>query len=775
MKTGIILFLLFFSFLLNAQLNITQVGYLDLNTMHDQHLNDVWGYVDETGVEYVIAGGTKGTSVVSLSDPSNPVEVFFEQGIESIWRDAKVYNDHVYVTTEAENGLLIIDLTPLPSSAILPVAYYSGPANNTWESAHNLFIDENGIAYIFGANRGNGGVIFLDLNVDPMHPIELGTFDTWYTHDGYAENDTMYCANVEEGFLSVVDVSDHSNPILLGTVNTPSLFTHNVWKRNSIVFTTDEVSNGFIGVYDVSDPSNMIELDQVQSSPGAGVIPHNVFALGDHTITSYYSDGVVVHDASYPYNLIEVGNFDTYPGQTAGYDGCWGVFPYFSSGLIAATDITEGLYILSPVYVKAAYLEGVITESSGGAAINNVQVEIIGSDKVEYTNSTGFYATGIAAGGSYQVVCSKVGYYPDTSTVTFVNDNITIHDVTLVPIPPYTLTVNVYEEGTMNPLMDVEIELESELITHNGITNGLGEETFSLFYETNYDVRIGKWGYVTYCDNVDINASSGVVNIVLRKGYYDDFTFDFNWTTTSTATSGNFVRGEPNGTIGGAQTDFDVSDDCDHNCYVTGNSTQLHPDVDDVDNGEVTLKSPVMDLSGYSDPYLNFSKWFYCYFGPFSPDDQLRVYVDNGLSGLVLVDLTLSDTDLFYEWIDVHIPIKDYVSLSSTMQVVFKTEDLPESGNVTEVAVDHFYIVEASELGVDVLANEAPAFYPNPVKDAIFVSEYEGEVIILDQYGRIVYEGVIAEKGSQIDVSIFTSGVYFLGLDGVHHKFIVEK
>ncbi len=774
MRILFITLLLLVAGITHGQLNISQVGYLDLNTLHNQNLNDVWGYQDETGIEYVIAGGTKGTSIVSLADPANPDEVFFEPGMESIWRDVKVFNDHAYITTEAANGLLIIDLTPLPVSTSLPVAYYTGPVGNTWQSAHNLFIDENGIICIFGANRGNGGVIFLDVTSDPMNPVEIGTFDNWYTHDGYALNDTMYCANIEEGFLSVVDVSDHLNPIVLGTVNTPSLFTHNVWKQGNIAFTTDEVSNGFIGVYDVTDPGNIIELDQIQSSPGMGVIPHNVFAHNNHIVTSYYSDGIVIHDASYPYNLIEIGSFDTYPGQTTGYDGCWGVYPYFNSGLIAATDITEGLFILAPTYVKAAYLEGIVTESVGGTVLNQVKIEVQSSDQTEYTNSSGFYATGVVTGGSYQVICSKVGFYPDTSVVSLVNDVVTQHNVSLVPIPPFNFTVNIYEEGTTTPVSDAEIELETELIAHSGITNGLGEEVFSLFYETTYDVRIGKWGYVTYCDQLNIDASTGSMNVYLKKGYYDDFAFDFGWTTISTATTGAFVRAEPIGTSGGSQTDVDVNDDCDRNCYVTGNSTQVHPDADDVDDGVVTLRSPVMDLSGYTDPYLNFSKWFYCYFGPNPPDDHLDVYVDNGLSGPVLVDQTVSDPNLFYQWIDMSIRISDYVTPGSNVQVTFQTSDLAGSANITEAAIDHFYIVDASELGVEELQNEV-LIYPNPAKGILHVATSGSEILIFDQLGKIMLQSKKVSGQIQIDLSSYSPGVYFLVMDGVHHKFIVEK
>ncbi|TNE97955.1 MAG: choice-of-anchor B family protein [Bacteroidetes bacterium] len=757
-----------------GQLNFTQIGHIDLNTLHDQGLNDVWGYEDETGIEYVLAGGTKGTSVVSLQDPSNPVEVFFEPGMESIWRDLKTYNDHAYITTEALNGLLIIDLTPLPSSTVLPVSYYTGPFGFEWQSAHNLYIDESGYAYIFGANRGNGGVIILNLNPDPMNPVEVGVFDNWYVHDGYAVNDTLYCGHIEEGFMSIVDVTDRSAPQLLGTVNTPSLFTHNVWTMGNVAFTTDEVSGGYIGVYDISDPSAIVELDRVQSSPGTGVIPHNTHVLGNYVITSYYSDGVVVHDASYPYNLVEVANFDTYPGQTTSYDGCWGVYPFFNSGLMAATDRTEGLFILDPNLSKAAYLEGTVSESGSGVPLNNVEVKIVGSDHLEHTSAAGFYATGMATGGSYQVICSKVGYYPDTATVALMNDVVTVHDVVLVPIPPFNLTVRVRESGTLNPILDAEVELKANLITHNGLTNGLGEETFSLFYEEDYSVRIGKWGYVTYCDLVLLDATTGVLDVLLTDGYYDDFTFDFGWTTTSTAVTGAFVREDPNGTTGFSQTEDDVSSDCDERCYVTGNNTQAHPDVDDVDDGVVRLMSPIMDLTSYTDPYLNFDKWFFCLYGPFAPDDSLKVFIDNGLSGPVLVDVTPPDETLFYQWHSVSLRISDFVSPTANMQVTFETSDLPGAVNITEAAIDHFYIAEAAELGLSDKVIET-LLYPNPANNDLTIEGIVDSFEILDMFGKVVYTSEGGNNTEVVSVLNWTPGLYILKSKDVHHKFIVEK
>ncbi len=46
--------------------------------------------------------------------------------------------------------------------------------------------------------------------------------------------------------------------------------------------------------------------------------------------------------------MTEVAFFDTYPGSEAAiFDGAWSVYPYFPSGTIIVSDVSNGLYILS--------------------------------------------------------------------------------------------------------------------------------------------------------------------------------------------------------------------------------------------------------------------------------------------------------------------------------------------------------------------------------------------------------------------------------------------
>ena len=160
--------------------------------------------------------------------------------------------------------------------------------------------------------------------------------------------------------------------------------------------------------------------------------------------------------------------------------------------------MTEGLFILSPTYAKASYLEGTVTDQSTSSPLLNVSVQIESNDQLENTSSIGFYATGSAAEGTYDVTYSKVGYFPQTISVNLTKVIITIQDIQLVPIEPFDVTINVFDDFG-NPISDAQIFLSHPLINYEGVTNGLGEEDFSLFYQENYELIVGKWGYYTQC------------------------------------------------------------------------------------------------------------------------------------------------------------------------------------------------------------------------------------------------------------------------------------
>jgi len=139
------------AFVNRAQTNVDLVG--TLNQYPSIGYNDIWGYVDGTGIEYALLGTRHGTSIIRLDNPSNPQEVAFIPGPQSVWRDIKVHGNYAYTITEqtgSGQGLQIIDLSNLPTSASLVNTV------DTWfNRAHNIFID-NGYAYVIGSNGGGG-------------------------------------------------------------------------------------------------------------------------------------------------------------------------------------------------------------------------------------------------------------------------------------------------------------------------------------------------------------------------------------------------------------------------------------------------------------------------------------------------------------------------------------------------------------------------------------------------------------------------------------------
>ncbi len=383
-----------------GQLNMTQLGHLP----YSNSLSDIWGYADEMGNEYALVGVYNGFSIVDVTDPASLSEVYFEQGVQSIWRDVKTWNNHAYVSTEGGNGILIVDMNPLPGT-ISSSTYYTG-STYSFTTVHNIYIDEFGKLYIFGADSGSGGAIICDLTGDPMNPVELGRFDDHYLHDGMARGDTLWGGAIYAGMMLAIDVSDPETPTIIGSASTPNQFTHNAWVSDNgqHVFTTDEIGGAFITAYNVTDMNNIYETDRVQSNPGSMVIPHNVHVLNDYLVTSYYADGVTVHDANRPGNLIEVGQYDTSPDYSGnGFNGCWGVYPFLPSGNIVAADIQEGLYVLGPDYKRACYVEGIVTDSTTGSPLQDVTVRIMDTDFSTETNLNGDYAFGTVVSGTYNI------------------------------------------------------------------------------------------------------------------------------------------------------------------------------------------------------------------------------------------------------------------------------------------------------------------------------------------------------------------------------------
>ena len=335
------------------------------------------------------------------------------------------------------------------------------------------------------------------------------------------------------------------------------------------------------------------------------------------------------------------------------------------------------------------------------------------------------------------------------------------------------MTINVIDGGG-NPITDAQISLNHPLISYNGITNGIGEENFNLFYQESYELIVGKWGYYTECSNPVINTSTGEINITLMNGYYDDFSFDFGWTVTGNAETGEWERGIPNPTTNTVMGS-DVFGDCGSMAYVTGNKINVDPDYDDVDNGITILTSPQMDLTQYANPAFRFSYAFFCNHGPELIDDTLSFMIGNGSEFEIFYQVLPPQGDpMVFEDYFLIIPQQTSIAITNSMTFKVFISDVEPHVNITEAAFDFFRVEEA--WGIEEANSNTFTIFPNPttesavIKDAPIGSSYN----LISPNGIILKSGIIYSDSHSIELKNMSSGFYFVSIDGVQKKIIKQ-
>lgn len=728
-------------------------------------LSNLWGYA-AAGNEYALVGTYNNLSIVNVTDPDNIVELFAVPHDGSAWCEIKVWDQHAYVVNEEGGGVLIVDLSQLPLNETH--SYFTAGGI---ETSHTIWIDENGIMYLWGNNVNDGASVY-DLNIDPLNPQLIGEHSGPYIHDGFVRGDTLWASQIYDGQLAIYDVTDKDNFQQLGIQTTPLAFAHNAWPTsdNHYVFTTDEKPNSTLTSYDVSDLSNIIELDQVQSSPGSNVIIHNAHLVNnDFCAASYYKDGAVLVDVSEPDNMVIVGSYDTSPLSGDGFNGAWGVYPYLPSGNWLVTDIEEGLFVLSPQYVIAARLEGIVTDSITNLPINNVSVNITTTTISEQTNLSGEYKTGIANGGTYQIDFIVSGYQPRSIVVNLVNDSIITRNIKLFPLPSFPIVIEAVDETSGDVINDAKAFLtDYGLYQYSTSTNASGFGQIASAYASDYDMVIGAWGYKTKLISVGTVNTGDTIIALLERGYYDDFYFDFGWMQSQTSTSGHFERSVPVATSFDGETvdpGSDMTGDFGSQAYVTGNAGGDAAD-DDVDGGYSLLTSPVFDLTDYDEPYVHYSRWFQNTGGTgASPNDSMIVSLTNGLTTVNIETITHTSAPLG-EWVNRSYRIEDILTPTANMQFQVRVVDA-SPGHLVEGALDLFFIADSLADNItDVTSTNPIRVYPNPTTNKLYIQQStheSGYYKVISVNGALLYESALSASGStEINTSSLPNGAYII-------------
>ncbi len=304
--------------------------------------SDVWGWTHPSGREFAYVGERSGIWIVETTDPNNIKQIAWFSAPTSTWRDFTNYKQYIYVATEnkSQRGFRVIDMSnpDVPKDG----GYVQ---TSTMVSAHNVSCDPDaGFIYFSGSNQG---VAIYDVKTTPMNPKLVKTWNLYYEHDISVRRGRAYFAEGRRRRVRILNV----NNLALNTISlmspTPGTYCHNAWPcdDDKIVCATDEITSSGTPHMTVWDTSNV--LTPVKRGdyvvPGVGV--HNVFCSGRTAYISHYADGFHMVDLANPSNPTLLARYDT-SSATSGYNGCWGVYPFSDHGLIYASDISNGLYVL---------------------------------------------------------------------------------------------------------------------------------------------------------------------------------------------------------------------------------------------------------------------------------------------------------------------------------------------------------------------------------------------------------------------------------------------
>ena len=422
--------------------------------------NEVWGFVHK-GKEYAVIASKIGTHIIDVTNDTNIHEVDRVLGKfrgNVVHRDYHSHNGYLYmVCDEGASSLQIADLSYLPDS--VHVIYDS---DALIIRSHNIFIDTNSnILYTAGGSNLTGGnqLSLIDIST-PSNPFlltNLGLNIPWwnsaigYCHDIYVQNDTVYTN--DGNAMHIVDLTNYSSPILLGTLSTYPDKGYNhagyLAADNETYVMCDETHTKRVKFIDVSSPSSITVTDLegvVGGDPSA--IPHNPIVFNKFAYVSYYYDGIYIYDISDKYDVKTSAFYDTYSGPNGyGYKGCWGVYPFLPSGKILVSDIYSGLLIFehvkppviqfdtNRVLVLESGVSTTVTVSLSHVYDDSVEVDVVidtastGIKNVDWSSSTVFplhlkFPATSTASHSFTITTIDDTIFESTETVIFKLENV---------------------------------------------------------------------------------------------------------------------------------------------------------------------------------------------------------------------------------------------------------------------------------------------------------------------------------------------------------------
>ena len=306
-----------------------------------------------------------GLRIVDISDEQAPVERGHSPANQNEnYNDVKVVEgpgDTVYaLMASSTRGVVVIDVTDPDDPQEVTRFPGSELAPDGLPSVHTLFVEDQRVYLTFNYDDS---LRIYDVS-DPADPQPLGSFvnprvddEGGNLHDLYVQGGRAYLNYWNLGMTIVDTLADPANPVMLGEYRDYGQVTsHSNWVTNvggrTISVHGDEQYGAHVRIVDVDPQSGefLETLGSYQTRPYVSV--HNILAYADRAYVTYYQDGLRILDLSDPYNPVEAGHFQTWPGLQENYghsffEGAIGVDLDPARNRLYLADTHRGLLILS--------------------------------------------------------------------------------------------------------------------------------------------------------------------------------------------------------------------------------------------------------------------------------------------------------------------------------------------------------------------------------------------------------------------------------------------
>jgi hypothetical protein len=302
-----------------------------------------------------------GLRIINIADPAHPADL----GHSPVrYADYGEYYNDVKIAEAAGSvfalvgsnlrGLVVIDVTD-PSAPEEVATVPSIGEEEARRNVHTLFVEGDRVYFTIDA-----GVEVYSV-ADPAAPTRVSGYvfpeaaEAGWVHDLYVEDAVAYLNYWAHGMV-VVDLSVDGEPALIGVFDDyPRRTSHSSWTTEAagrrVAVHGDEDYGAHVRIVDI-DPASAEAFSQIgayQTRPEISV--HNIMAIGERALVTYYQDGLRVLDLADPTEPAEIAHLNTWPGPEPGYgagfyEGAIGIDHDPERDLLLLADTHRGLLLL---------------------------------------------------------------------------------------------------------------------------------------------------------------------------------------------------------------------------------------------------------------------------------------------------------------------------------------------------------------------------------------------------------------------------------------------